>query len=113
MAYYAFLDDNNIVTEVIGGIDETELIDDIDPETWYSQFRGQPCVRTSYNHKIRGHFAGIGHRYDPDLDLFIAPQPFPSWVMLPNGWWEAPIPTPTNGGPYTWNETDQKWVPVD
>lgn len=113
MAHYAFLDDNNIVTEVITGIDETELIEGIDPETWYGQFRGQRCVRTSYNHRIRGHYAGIGHRYDDKLDIFIAPQPFPSWVMLPNGHWQAPIPYPTDGDRYQWNETNQEWVPVD
>ena len=49
MAYYAFLDENNIVTEVITGIDETELIEGLDTETWYGNFRGQVCKRTSYN----------------------------------------------------------------
>jgi hypothetical protein len=49
MAHYAFLDDNNVVTEVIPGIDETELIEGLDPETWYGNFRGQVCKRTSYN----------------------------------------------------------------
>lgn len=73
MAHYAFLDENNIVTEVIVGVDETELIDGVDPETWYGNFRGQPCVRTSYNGNIRGTFAGIGFTYDPDLDQFIQP----------------------------------------
>jgi hypothetical protein len=73
MAHYAFLDENNIVTEVIVGIDETELIEGLDPETWYGNFRGQTCKRTSYNHKIRGHFAGIGYIYDPVADVFIGP----------------------------------------
>ena len=111
MAHYAFLNDDNVVTEVIAGIDETELIEGVDPETWYGNFRGQRCVRTSYNHRIRGHYAGIGHRYDDTLNIFIAPQPFPSWVMRSDGWWEAPTPHPTNGGPYSWNETSQQWVP--
>ena len=113
MAHYAFLDNNNVVTEVITGIDETELIEGVSPETWYGQFRGQRCVRTSYNNRIRGHYAGIGHRYDDTLDIFIAPQPFPSWVMLPNGNWQPPIPYPTDGDGYQWNETNQEWVPVD
>jgi len=112
MAHYAFLDKHNIVTEVIVGIDETELIEGIDPETWYGQFRGQRCVRTSYNHKIRGHYAGIGDRYDETLDLFVAPQPYPSWVMRPDGYWKAPIAYPTEGF-YNWDETNQEWVPVD
>ena len=75
MAHYAFLDDNSIVTEVIVGIDETELIEGLDPETWYGNFRGQKCVRTSYNSKIRYNYAGIGYKYDSDADAFIAPRP--------------------------------------
>jgi hypothetical protein len=74
MAHYAFIE-NNIVTEVIVGIDETELIEGLDPETWYGNFRNKTCVRTSYNNKIRYNFAGIGYTYDADADAFIAPRP--------------------------------------
>jgi hypothetical protein len=74
MAHYAFITDG-IVTEVISGIDETELIEGLDPETWYSNFRGQKCVRTSYNGKIRYNYAGIGYKYDADSDAFISPRP--------------------------------------
>jgi hypothetical protein len=75
MAHYAFLDKNNIVTEVIVGIDETELIEGLDTETWYGNFRNQPCKRTSYNGKIRYNYAGIGYTYDEVRDAFIAPEP--------------------------------------
>ena len=75
MAHYAFLDNNNIVTEVIVGIDETELIENLDPETWYSNFRGQTCKRTSYNSNIRYNYAGVSYSYDPVADAFIAPEP--------------------------------------
>jgi hypothetical protein len=75
MAHYAFLDENNIVTEVIYGIDETETIEGLDTETWYGDFRKQKCVRTSYNGKIRYNFAGIGFSYDPIDDAFIPPTP--------------------------------------
>ena len=75
MAHYAFLDENKIVTEVIVGIDETELIEGLGPETWYANFRGQPCVRTSYNGNIRYNYAGIGYTYDDLADAFIAPKP--------------------------------------
>ena len=71
MAHYAFLNENNIVTEVITGKDETELIDGLDPETWYGNFRGQVCKRTSYHGKIRGQYAGIGMKYDPVKDEFV------------------------------------------
>jgi hypothetical protein len=87
MAHYAFLDENNQVTHVISGIDESELIDGKDPETWYGEFVGQVCKRTSYNtyggvHLLggvpfRGHYAGIGYTYDPELDEFIPPEPEP------------------------------------
>jgi len=73
MAHYAFLDENNVVTEVITGIDETELIEGLDPETWYGNFRGQTCKRTSYNNNFRGVYAGIGYTYDAELDEFVAP----------------------------------------
>jgi hypothetical protein len=75
MAYYAFLDDSSIVTEVIAGIDETELIEGLDPETWYGNLRGQTCKRTSFNNNIRFNYAGIGYTYDPIDDAFIAPMP--------------------------------------
>lgn len=75
MAHYAFLDDSNIVTEVIVGVDETELIEGKTPEDWYGEFRGQRCLRTSYNGKIRYNYAGIGYTYDPIDDAFIAPMP--------------------------------------
>jgi hypothetical protein len=74
MAHYAFLDNNNIVTEVIVGIDETETIEGLAPEIWYGNLRGQVCKRTSYNHKIRFNFAGIGYLYDPIDDAFVAPM---------------------------------------
>ena len=75
MAHYAFLDENSIVTEVIVGKDETELIDGLNPETWYGNFRGQKCVRTSYHGNIRKNYAGIGFTYDSTRDAFIPPKP--------------------------------------
>jgi hypothetical protein len=75
MAHYAFLNKNNVVTEVITGIDETELIEGLDTETWYQNFRGQKCVRTSYNGNIRKNYAGIGYTYDEGRDAFIPPKP--------------------------------------
>lgn len=74
MAHYAFLDENNIVTEIIVGIDETQLIESLDTETWYGNFKNQRCIRTSYNGTIRKNYAGIGYTYDESRDAFIAPQ---------------------------------------
>ena len=114
MAHYAFLDENNIVTEVIVGIDETELIEGLDPETWYGNFRSQVCKRTSYNGKIRKNFAGIGFTYDEAADAFIAPQPYPSWKLdKRNFQWKAPVAKPTEGSIYFWNEDELTWELVD
>ena len=75
MAYYAFLDENSIVVEVIAGVDETELIEGLDTETWYNNFRGLKCVRTSYHGNIRYNYAAIGYSYDEDNDAFVPPRP--------------------------------------
>jgi hypothetical protein len=110
MAYYAFLDAENIVTEVITGIDETELIEGLDPETWYGNFRGQICKRTSYNGNIRKNYAGIGFSYDEKLDAFIPPKPFDSWILEEETCrWESPIPYPIDGFTHFWNETELDW----
>jgi hypothetical protein len=111
MAHYAFLDENNIVTEVIVGIDETELIDGLNPEIWYGNFRGQTCKRTSYNGNIRKNYAGIGYKYDPNADVFIAPQPYPSWSLDENYDWQAPTPKP-EGIDWYWDEATTSWVEV-
>jgi len=107
MAHYAFLD-NNVVTEVITGIDETELIEGLDTETWYGNFRGQVCKRTSYNNNIRKQYAGIGYTYNPIADVFVAPQPFPSWSLDANHDWQPPTPKPEEGF-WSWNEETLSW----
>jgi hypothetical protein len=112
MAHYAFLDDNNIVTEVIVGIDETELIEGLEPETWYSQFRGQVCKRTSYSGKVRKNFAGIGFTYNEALDAFILPKPYESWVLDEETCqWISPVAMPDKGNFY-WNENLVKWSEI-
>lgn len=118
MAHYAFLDENNIVTEVIVGKDENT--DGIDWEQWYGEFRGQTCKRTSYNtiggvHRedgteFRKNYAGIGYTYDAEKDAFIPPKPFASWILNEDTCqWAAPIVYPTDGNRYIWNEENQNW----
>jgi hypothetical protein len=114
MAHYAFLDDSNIVTEVIAGIDENELIEGLDTEIWYGNFRGQVCKRTSYNGNIRKNYAGIGFTYDSERDAFIPPKPFASWILdEATCQWQAPTPYPTNGFTYDWNEEELAWELLD
>jgi hypothetical protein len=119
MAHYAFLDDNNVVTEVITGVDENTIQTDTDgtqvggnTEAWeafYGNFRGQVCKRTSYNDNIRKRYAGIGYSYSEELDAFILPKPFSSWSLNEEICdWEAPTPRPTDGD-YVWNESTLSW----
>lgn len=124
MAHYAFLDQNNMVTEVIAGVDENELIDGLDPETWYGNFRGQTCKRTSYNtyanihpnnKPFRYNYAGIGYKFYPDFGdngAFIAPQPYLSWTLDENATWKPPIEYPNDGGMYVWNENVLDWEEI-
>lgn len=121
MAHYAFLDENNIVTEVIVGKNEGE--DGKTGEEWeshYGAFRGQTCKQTSYNTYANQHpngtpfrknYAGIGFSYDADLDAFIPPQPFDSWTLnIDSCKWEAPTPIPEDGKMYLWDEATISWV---
>lgn len=111
MAHYAFLDENNIVTEIIVGKDENEILDGLSPEEWYAKYRNQKCLRTSYNSKIRKNFAGIGFIYDEKLDAFIPPKPFNSWILNEEiCQWFAPKKYPDNTKLYYWDENDQNWI---
>jgi len=111
MAHYAFLDENNIVTEVIVGRNEDEVVDGIsDWEAHYGEFRGQTCKRTSYNNNYRKNYAGVGFYFDESRDAFIAPKTFSSWVLNEDTCrWEAPTPMPTDGQRYAWVEDDLNW----
>ena len=125
MAHYAFLNMQNIVTEVIVGKDETD-----GPTNWemhYGNFREQVCKRTSYNTKggvhytngepsddqsqaFRKNYAGIGYTYDETRDAFIPPQSFDSWILNETSClWEAPVAYPDDGQQYTWNEGTGTW----
>jgi hypothetical protein len=111
MAHYAFLNENNIVTEVIPGRNEDEIVDGIsDWEAHYGEVRGQVCKRTSYNNRYRKNYAGIGFYFDEVRDAFIAPKPFESWILNKETCrWEAPTPMPADGGFYVWNEESLSW----
>jgi hypothetical protein len=118
MAHYAFLNMQNIVTEVIVGKDETD-----GPTNWemhYGNIREQVCKRTSYNTRggahseggtpFRKNYAGIGYTYDFARDAFIPPKPFDSWTLNENSClWEAPVAMPDDGQQYEWNEETTSW----
>jgi hypothetical protein len=124
MAHYALLDSNNIVVKVITGVDENITQTDLDgkevggsSEAWEqfyaSQHEGLTCKRTSYNNNIRAHFAGIGMKYDEQLNVFIPKQPYPSWKLnYTNYQWVPPIDKPdTNDGyRWIWSEYNNEWV---
>lgn len=112
MAHYAFLNENNFVTQVIVGRNEDEVVDGIsDWETYYGELVGQRCVRTSYNNNIRKQYAGIGHYYDEIDDVFIAPQPYESWILDENHDWQAPVQKP-EGDDRQWDEDSLSWVTI-
>lgn len=121
MAHYAFLDENNIVTEVIVGKEEGE--DGVDWETHYGNFRGQACKRTSYNtiggvHSgggvpFRKNYAGVGYTYDHKRDAFIPPQPYSSWILNEDTcFWAPPSPYPSDDSLYFWDESSLSWLPA-
>ena len=121
MAHYAFLDENNIVIEVIVGKNENE--EGVNWEQHYGNFRGQLCKRTSYNtyggvHQLGGtpfrkNYASIGYNYDETRDAFIPPKTFNSWILNEdNCIWEAPVAYPTDGKKYEWNEKTLTWIEI-
>ena len=141
MAHYAFLDENNIVTEVITGVNENITQIDTDGteiggsgeawESFYGNFRNQVCKRTSYNSfagkkrnpetnelteetGFRKNFAQIGYTYNLELDAFISPSPYPSWVLNEETCsWDAPTPMPVvENKAYSWSEDDLSWQEI-
>ena len=121
MAHYAYIDSNSIVVTVTVGKDETELINGLDTETYYAQGTPYMVKRTSYNTSggvhsgggtpYRFNYAGIGHTYDAVRDAFIAPKPYPSWVLdEATCLWVAPVARPSEGGPWSWDEDTESWV---
>jgi hypothetical protein len=138
MAHYALINSDNIVVQVITGVDENVIQTDLDGtqvggttaawEQFYASlpwFEGLTCKRTSYNTRngvhrtggipFRGSFAGIGFKYDKDFDVFIAPQPYPSWKLnYTTFMWEAPVAKPEDveGYIWKWSEINKEWVQV-
>ena len=127
MAHYAFLDENNVVVEVIVGKDEDDL--DVGVTSWeeyYGNLRGKTCKRTSYNTRggehigggvpFRKNYAGIGYTYDDGRDAFIPLKPFNSWILNEiTCLWEPPIPRPedTETNVWMWNEEAQEWDSIN
>ena len=113
MAHFAQIE-NGIVVNVIVVSNNELLIDGVEVESKGSEFCqslfGGDWVQTSYNGTIRGRYAGVGYTYDKTLDIFIAPQPFPSWSLDANYDWQAPIERPADGKFYAWDEANQVWV---
>jgi hypothetical protein len=109
MAHFAEIDNDGIVLQVLVVPDQQEhrgqefLANDLE--------LGGTWIQTSYNNNIRKQYAGIGFKYDEINDVFIAPQPFPSWILNDNHDWEAPKPKPDDGLVYIWNEEELEWEP--
>jgi hypothetical protein len=119
MAHFAELDENNVVLQVIV-VHNNELLDDEGQENeakgvefCSTLFGHNNWVQTSYNHSMRKQFAGVGFTYDDVNDIFVAPQPYPSWSLDDNSDWQPPTPMPEDGNMYSWNEDTQSWDLVE
>lgn len=119
MAHFARLDENNVVIGVVVVSNEDCMVDGVELEQKGIEFLqnlfGEDSVwkQTSYNNNIRKRYAGIGFTYRSDIDAFIHPQPYPSWLLNnETAEWEAPIPMPNDGQLYCWNEANQNWEVV-
>jgi hypothetical protein len=105
MSHWAEIDENNIVLRVtVGSNNEPD-----EGYEWLINNLGGTWIKTSYNNNIRKQFAGIGYKYDATADVFIAPQPYPSWTLDENFDWQAPTPMPNDEGIYNWNESTLSW----
>jgi hypothetical protein len=117
MAYFAKLDENNVVLEVLSVHNNELLQDGVESEAKGIQFLVDwsggytNWKQTSYNGRIRKNYAGIGYTYDAARDAFIPPQPFPSWTLDEDTcFWKYPVPIPTDGQRYQWDEPTTSWV---
>ena len=118
MAHFCELDSNNVVLRVIvvANSDTADAngneVESIGVAFCQKLFGGN-WKQTSYHGNIRKNYAGIGYTYDASIDAFVAPQPYPSWVLDANAQWQAPVPYPTDGKMYAWDEATQSWVVVE
>lgn len=119
MAYFVQIDEDGTVLQVIS----ISNADAPDPAPTHSEPIGQAFIadvlglpgtwrQTSFNHSWRKQFAGIGYSYDTEGDVFVRPAPFPSWTLDANHDWHPPVPMPSEGGPWVWDEDTLSWVEV-
>ena len=111
MSHFAKVCDGKVIQVIVAEKEFFDTFIDSSPGTW---------IQTSYNthgnqhpegRPLRCNYAGIGYTYDSTNDVFYAPQPYPSWILNNNTWlWESPIPYPTDGKVYIWDETITNWV---
>jgi hypothetical protein len=117
MAHFAKIDENNVVTQVVVVANkDTADADGVEKEhigaAFLESVLGGTWKQTSYNGNIRKNYAGIGYTYDADIDAFVPPKPYPSWVLDADAQWQAPVPMPDDGKMYSWDEDAQSWVEV-
>lgn len=116
MAHFAQLNDSNVVVQVIVVSNrDTSDANGVEKEyigaAFCERLLGGRWVKTSYNGNIRKRFAGIGMSYNAELDAFVGPKPYESWVLdSETAEWEAPVPKPTDGKEYIWDEETTNWI---
>jgi hypothetical protein len=118
MAHFAQLDSNNVVTQVVViSNKDTADVNGVEKEyigaAFCEKLFGGTWKQTSYNGSVRKNYAGIGYTYNPSIDAFVPPKPYPSWVLNEDtAQWGAPIPKPEDGKTYVWIEDTTSWVEV-
>jgi hypothetical protein len=115
MGHYAKIDENNVVTQVVV-VDNKDMADAFGVEKEHigaahlEKILGGTWKQTSYNGNMRKNYAGIGYTYQADIDAFVPPKPFASWILNADAQWEAPVSMPTDGQMYSWDEATTSWV---
>jgi len=117
MGHYAKIDENNVVTQVVV-VDNRDMADAFGVEKEHigaahlEKILGGVWKQTSYNGRMRKNYAGIGYTYRADIDAFVPPKPFPSWLLNAQAQWEPPVAMPTDGKMYSWDEPTTSWVEI-
>jgi hypothetical protein len=110
MSHWAEVDQNNKVLRVLVGDNNDPAGDE--GYQWLIDNLGGTWIKTSYNSNIRGTYAGIGYSYNEEEDIFVTPQPYPSWTRS-GSFWQAPTPMPEDGNPYEWDEESLSWIEIE
>lgn len=108
--HFAKVVDGKVIQVIVADADFFKTFVDTSPGTWLQTSYNTSGNKNPHGNPLRGNYAGIGHIYDANNDVFYAPQPFPSWTLDANWLWQPPIAMPDDGKLYLWDETSKTWM---